>query len=196
MRYVTLVTVPLGIGLALVARPFILAIFSEKWLEAAPVLSLIALYTLLRSLTFNVGDVFKAQGKPGVITKLSVIKLIVLLPGLLWAVLGPKSLVAVAWVETAVALLGTVLNLYVISQLLGVSIRNLLNAWQPALLGSIIMLPIVLLMLWLTNHQLPLIQLLAAASGGAVAYGAALWWLQRSVVLNIVQTLQTAVVGR
>ena len=196
MRYVTLVTVPLGIGLALVARPFILAIFSEKWLEAAPVLSLIALYTLLRSLTFNVGDVFKAQGKPGVITKLSVIKLIVLLPGLLWAVLAPKSLVAVAWVETAVALLGTVLNLYVISQLLGVSIRNLLSAWQPALLGSIIMLPIVLMMLWLTNQQLPIVQLLAATLGGAVAYGAALWWLQRSVVLNIVQTLQTAVVGR
>lgn len=196
MRYVTLVTVPLGIGLALVARPFTLAVFSEKWLEAAPVLSLIALYTLLRSLTFNVGDVFKAQGKPGVITKLSVIKLSVLLPGLLWAVLGPGSLVAVAWVETAVALLGTFLNLYVISHLLKLSIRNLLTAWQPALLGSTIMIPVVLMMLWLTKQQLPIVQLSTATVAGAMAYGAALWWLQRSVVINIVQTLQTAVVGR
>jgi hypothetical protein len=58
------------------------------------------------------------------------------------------------------------------------------------------MLPVVLTMLWLTNSQPPLGQLLVTASSGAIAYLAALWWLQRSVILNIVQTLQTAVVGR
>lgn len=196
MRHVTLVTMPLGVGLALVARPFVLVVFSEKWIAAAPVLAIIALYTMVRSLTFNVGDVYKAQGKPGVITRLSFIKLAILLPALLWAVTGPGTLVAVAWVQTAVALLGTLLNLWVVGTLLNLSLTRLLAAWRPALLGSSFLIPAVLLMLWLTSNQAPLLQLIVTVLSGGLAYVAALWWLQRAIVVNIVQTLQTAVVGR
>ena len=64
MRFVSLVTVPIGIGIALTAEPFILVAFGEKWRDAIPVVPAIATYTLLRSLTFNIGDVYKAQGRP------------------------------------------------------------------------------------------------------------------------------------
>ena len=42
-RYVALVTVPIGLGMALLAKPFILAVFTDKWLDAIPVMRAISI---------------------------------------------------------------------------------------------------------------------------------------------------------
>ncbi|MFQ5617011.1 MAG: lipopolysaccharide biosynthesis protein, partial [Anaerolineales bacterium] len=41
LRYVSVVTIPLGVGLALVAEPFVITILTDKWLEAIPVMQAI-----------------------------------------------------------------------------------------------------------------------------------------------------------
>lgn len=62
MRYMTLLTIPMGLGLALVSRPFCPHLLYGKTTDAIPVMSAISLYTLLRSLVFNAGSVYKATG--------------------------------------------------------------------------------------------------------------------------------------
>ena len=92
IRYVTMVTFPVALGLILVSEPLVLVLFSSKWREAIPVMQGISLYTLIRSLTFNVGDVYKAEGKVRVLARLSFIQVALLIPSLYWAITTYKSL--------------------------------------------------------------------------------------------------------
>jgi O-antigen/teichoic acid export membrane protein len=196
MRYVSLITVPLGLGLALTAQPFVLVFYSAKWEAAAPVMTTISLYTLLRSLTFNAGDVYKAQGRPGLLTKLSLVQAVVLIPGLYWAVTGPASLVVVGWVQTAVALLGAILNLIVAGKMLNTSLREMATALQPAAVGGTVLVLAVLGALSLTGQGTPVVQLSISVLSGGLAYVGALFLLQRDVVLTAGRTLRTALVRR
>lgn len=196
MCYVSLITVPLGLGLALTARPFVLVFYSAKWEAAAPVMTTISLYTLLRSLTFNAGDVYKAQGRPGLLTKLSLVQAVILIPGLYWAVTGPASLVVVGWVQTAVALLGAILNLIVAGKMLNTSFHEMAKALQPAAVGGSVLVLTVLGALSLTGHGTPTVQLITSVLSGGVAYVGALVLLQRDVVLTAGRTLRTALVRR
>ncbi len=196
MRYVSLITVPLGLGLALTARPFIIVFYSAKWEAAVPVMVAISIYTLLRSLTFNAGDIYKAQGRPGLLTKFSLIQAVFLIPGLYWAVTGPASLEIVGWVQTAVALLGTILNFIVAGKILNTPFRKMAKALQPAMMGGFILAVTVTGVLFLTAQLAPLIQLVISVLSGGAAYIGALFLLQRDVVLTAGRTLHTALVRR
>lgn len=188
MRYVTLITVPLGLGLIIVARPFVLVLFTEKWADAIPVMQAIALYCLSISIAFNAGDIFKAQGRLWILTLISAGKLVILLPGLWWAVSLPlgnpmQNIVVVGIVQAVVAILSDFVNLYVVSRALGASLRDVAKALTPSFTGGAMMS----LTTWLTMMALqtasPLIQLTASVSVGGLTYLGAMWWLQRDLAL-------------
>lgn len=169
-RLVVLVTLPIGIGLSLVARPLVIVLFSEKWIDAVPVLRLVALYMLMRSLTFNAGDVYKAQGRPRVLLKLSTLRLCVLIPALFWATTRVGSLTAIAGVHLAVATLGSALNIAVASRLLAVPVPTILSAYRPASAAGAGMFLAVSLVIYLLGGAPPLVLLAAAVVAGVLAY--------------------------
>jgi O-antigen/teichoic acid export membrane protein len=188
MRYVTLVTAPIGLGLIVVARPFTLALFTEKWADSIPVMQVIALYCLSISVTFNSGDIFKAQGRLGLLTMISAGKLVVLAPGLWWAVSLPlgnpmQNIVVVGVVQAVVAILGDVVNLYVVGRVLNVSLRDMLNSLAPSFIGGTIMSLAALATLLALQAASPLIQLLGSVSVGGLTYLGSMWWLQRDLAL-------------
>jgi PST family polysaccharide transporter len=117
-RYVALITVPAGVGMALLAEPIVLVFLGEKWVEVIPVMRAIAIYSALISLGYNAGDVYKVQGRPGILTMLSIVQATLLVPSLFWAVSVQKTVVAVGWVQAALALIGSVIYLTVAIRLL------------------------------------------------------------------------------
>ncbi len=191
-RYVSLMSMPLGIGLALVARPFTLVVFSQKWIEAVPVIQAIAIYAMLLSLAYNAGSAYKAEGRPQVLTWLGLVRLAMLFPALYWAVVGPKSIVAVGWMQALVALLGGGLNLIVAARLLKLPMADLAAALRPASLATLFMAGVVVIVLWALQDASPLTQLILAPGAGGLAYAAALWFLQRDVVLEATRKLRLA----
>jgi O-antigen/teichoic acid export membrane protein len=192
MRYVTMVTIPLGLGLALVSEPLVLTLFTDKWAEAIDVIPAIATYTLIRSITQNIGHLFKAQGRPEILTKLSVLQAFVLLPALWWAVTGPATIAAVAWMQVASASFNSIITIIVAARMLNTPIRTMLATLQPTVIGGGIMTAAVLGILSLTTGLIPVLRLITAVSVGALAYGGALWWLQREVVITASARLRAA----
>ncbi len=192
MRYTSLVTVPIALGLSAVARPLVLTLFTAKWVEAIPVMSAIAIYTLIRSRTFNIGNVYKAQGRPDVLTKLALAKLPILLPALYWAAAVPASIVAVAWVQVAVTFLAGILNLVVAARLLDTPLRRLVAAFVPATVAGAIMAGAVLGALSLLPAASPVAQLAAAVPLGVAVYGAILWLLQRDLLRQATASVRLA----
>jgi O-antigen/teichoic acid export membrane protein len=196
IRYVTMVTVPIGVGLALIAQPFVLTVFSDKWREAIPVMQGVAIFTLIRSLLYNVGDVYKAQGRLALLTKLSSLQIALMVPALWWAVVIERSIVAAAWVQAGVALITGIIKLAIAARILETPLKKFGQAVEPAFLGTVVMTAAVLVMLQLVPSTLPAVQLIASVITGLLAYLATLWWLKRDLVLIAGQTLRMALIHR
>ena len=183
-RYVSLVTVPLGLGLAILAEPFVTSVFSEKWIEAIPVVRAIAIYAMFLSLSYNAGSVYKAEGRPQVLTWLALVRLAVLFPALYWATTTANSIVAVGWAQALIALFAGILNLVVAARLLKIASTTLLDALKPAVLAGVLMSAVVFIFLSIAKNMIPWMQLGLGTILGAFSYIAAIWIFQRDVIDN------------
>lgn len=192
MRYMTMLTVPISLGLTAVARPLVLTAFSDKWIDAVPVMAAIAIYTLIRSLTFNVGAVYKAQGRPEILTWLSLAQLPILLPSLYWAVQGPGTITAVAWTQVANALIAGIANFVVAARLLQIPLRDIAAAVSPSVASGVVMALVVRAVVNALAGSPPWTQLLAGVLVGMLIYLGAMWLLQRKYVLQARASLQLA----
>ncbi len=196
MSYVGMATAPLGIGIALLAEPFVITFFGERWIEAVPAMRAIAVYTVLLALTYHAGDVYKAQGRMRLLTMLSLLRAVLLIPALWLAIAYIGTIEAVGWTQAGIAFIGTTVNLIVAGHILKIPFKTLFDALLPAISGVALMTVAVLATQAATTTLPALVQLISGVGAGGVAYLAALWWLQRDLVIQAGNTLRAALVGR
>ncbi|MBI5353870.1 MAG: lipopolysaccharide biosynthesis protein [Chloroflexi bacterium] len=189
-RYISLITVPLGLGLALLARPFTEIVFTEKWAEAVPAIQGIAVYATLLSLSYNAGSAYKASGRPQINMWTGFFRLTLLFPALWWAVTVAHSIVAVSWAHALVALVGTSVNLVVAAKMLEMSVRELGKALFPALMSGALMVGFILGFLGLTGTYGSWFQLTGGVLIGGTIYAGSLWLFQREVTLDAIELLR------
>lgn len=191
-RFLMAAIAPIGVGLAMVAEPVVLTFFTDKWQAAVPVMPAIAIYALTTSLFYNAGDVFKAIGRPEVLTYITLVELVIMVPAMWWAVTEPASIVAVAWVHVGVAVFERTLNLLVAARVLKLSVWSILQTLRPALVGSVLMAGAVWAALTLVPDAM-LVQLLAATAVGGAVYLGSLFLLERRLVLSAARMFWAAV---
>lgn len=194
--YVSLVTIPLGLGLALVARPFTVVFLTEKWLDAVPIMQMIALYAMFLSLIHNASSAYRALGDFKSITWLGLFRLALLLPALWWAASIKGSAVVVSQVHVVVAFIGCVVGLIVAARMLGLPLRNLYLSIQPSLLAGVAMAGAVAITLRLIVDYSALLQLVIAVPVGGFIMILALWLLNRSLMQKLKQDLLGAIQRR
>lgn len=64
VKYVSLISVPLGVGIFVFSPDFMDILYGAKWKEAIVPIQWLVVYGTIRSVAANMGDVFKARGKP------------------------------------------------------------------------------------------------------------------------------------
>jgi O-antigen/teichoic acid export membrane protein len=67
LSHVSIVTFPLGIGLAAVSENMVLSLYGQKWMEAAPIIAVLAYYGMVLSVSSIAGPIFRAIGRPNVL---------------------------------------------------------------------------------------------------------------------------------
>jgi len=195
-RYVTAITLPMALGLVLLAEPLVLTVFGARWAEAVPVLRAIAVYALVISLAYGAGNVYKAQGRPEILTFTTIFQLALLVPALWWVTTTYGSIAAVGWTMALVTLLEQILQIVVAARLLKVPLLSILDAFRPAVIGGAIMVMLAWASLQMLGAAPHPVQLTTGVVVGVLAYGAALWWLQRDVVSTAHVALRAALVRR
>lgn len=192
-RYISLLTIPMGLGLALVAEPFIITFFTDKWIEAVPVVRGIAIYAMLLSIVHNTSSIYWAEGRPQILTWVGIARLAMLFPALLWAVLSAQSIVMVGWMHAFIALLSAILNLYIATRLIGLSLIEVGKALRPALLAGALMSVAVIITMGATQTFLqPWLLLIVNIAVGGLAYIVSLWFLQRDIMITVGEKLLDA----
>ncbi len=192
MNYVSLVTVPIGLGLMLVAEPFVITVFTDKWSEAIPVMRAISLYALFLSLGYNANHVYKAQGEISVMTTISTVRVVLLMPALWWATSQLKSIEVVGWIHAVIAFIAGAINLIVASRLLKISPMSIFITLRSSIVAGVFMAIVVLGALHLTVAFPSWVQLSVSIVSGVVSYAAILGWVQKGVFKETWVTLQAS----
>jgi O-antigen/teichoic acid export membrane protein len=137
VKFISMITFPLMVGLSFCANDFIAVVYGKKWLPAAPPLRLLCFSAALASIHCIVGSVFKAVGRPDIGFKWSLFRLpftvglVVLFSR--WGIIGIAA--AMFFVEFCCVVLS-----YLATKLLDSGFKKYLLSLLPAVSGSIAMI--------------------------------------------------------
>lgn len=168
-RYVGAAALPVACGLAVLAHPFVLLFFGPQWVDAAPIVSALAILAGIRALGAHPGDVLKATGRVGLLARLGFLRVALIVIAVVVAAHWSALAVAVALV--IVDGVTSLLVFSVTSRAIGVSIPEVGRAFAPSLTAAAGMgVALVAWMRW-APHIAPLpVDVLAAVTIGAASY--------------------------
>jgi O-antigen/teichoic acid export membrane protein len=176
VRLIAYVTLPLMVGLALVATDFVDVVLGPKWHDSAPVLAVLCGVGVLRSLANPVGSILLAKNRPGLGFKGNLIFLAVMAGSLLAAV--QSGIMAVAWVSLAVTALAWFGWLLVLRRVIGLSLSDYARALRPPVLFSLVMaagVGAIALVLSQTSVGSAAALCVSVAAGGVLYLGLVTW---------------------
>jgi PST family polysaccharide transporter len=167
-RYVSAITLPIALGLCVLARPIVLLLFGKQWVAAAPILSALAVAAALRCLATHSGDVLKATGRATQLARISVLKGLVIVPVVLIGAQYDATAVAIA---LAVATgLTTLITLLITSRIIGLRTRDLVSAFLPSVAAGVAMVAVLLLWTRWSSGFPVAVQVIAGVAVGFVVY--------------------------
>jgi len=196
-QYVTMVALPMLVGLALIAPLAVGVVFSAKWLPAVPVIRVLTVAGFFRLLTAFWPTGLEATGKPGLRLRLSMMSVFLYLPafaiGLRWGILG----VAYGYLVATILLLPVVYRY--VSQAISMTVRDIWSAVSTTVVACSIMAAVVAALMWaLESHvHLPqIVVLVVVVAVGAAVYAAAMWLIDPQVIRGLIRTIREVMPGR
>src|SRR5262249_13705575 len=178
LRFITIVSVPIGFGLAAVSGDFVRLVYGQKWHAAAPVLTIMALMGVVLSISATMGEVLKATNRPGLFFRLSVLAAVPVV--ILVVSLYRFGIAAVAAGVTASITIVGLLVSRSIGRILEIDGREWISSLlPPAAAGAVMAAAMIATDAALDPHspgKTAAVLALLAVEGTAV-YAAALWFI-------------------
>jgi O-antigen/teichoic acid export membrane protein len=134
-----MVSLPLTVGLVTLARPIVLGLFGDQWVDSISAMQILSVYAFMVTIGIPAGTVFKATGRAGILLALAVARF-ALVFGLIAAVVD-RGIDAVAIVQAGAAFLNEIVGLALASHFLKVSARSLWRSAWPSLAAASLMAP-------------------------------------------------------
>jgi lipopolysaccharide exporter len=179
---IALFALPAGLGIVAVADLMVPAVLGLKWLDAIPLIQVLAIYGVLQSLQSNIGYVYLAVGRPRLITFVAGVQFLVLL-GLLLPATWRFGAIGAAWAFLATAILMVPVNQVLITRQLKLSPKGYCaRLWRPFVAGMVMVLTLFVLKRSLAPTQETtayVLALLLCVALGAIVYTGALYGLWR-----------------
>ncbi|MBI3353370.1 MAG: lipopolysaccharide biosynthesis protein, partial [Nitrospirae bacterium] len=103
IKYISLVTFPIGVFLFTSAEIFIMTFLGDKWSEAVPVVQFVSVYGTIGSITFVIPTLTRAIGRHDIYLRYLIVFLFVMTPLYIYAV--PYGLKAISAVHLLLAVI-------------------------------------------------------------------------------------------
>ena len=167
MRFVALFSIPVGLGLALVARDAILLMYGEAADVTVMTMQVLSLTGCVVGLGFATGDLLFAIGRPGVMVRINIVMVPVMLVAM-WFVAG-EGIVWVAVVHLVVATVFTFVRQVVVNRIVGAKMVQVAGTLVPGLIvGACVTAFALPVRLWTTTGFVPMLAIVAAGSLGGL----------------------------
>ncbi len=138
IRYVSLFTFSIGVGIAIVSRLFVETFLSDKWEEVILPMAIISVALAIISVGHIPGIFYKAIGRPDILNKLSIAKL-PLIVAIVWYAVN-WGIVGVAIGQIVFAIFAVLIDNFVVSRIIKFSMVETARALFPSAICSLSML--------------------------------------------------------
>ncbi|MGH2896802.1 MAG: lipopolysaccharide biosynthesis protein [Solirubrobacteraceae bacterium] len=166
LRYTAFVALPLTAILITLADPLTIVVFGARWRPAVAPTQVLCLWALMSPVSMVCGNAFKARGRAGLLLVLAIPQAIALIIGSL--VFVHQGIVAVSWVQAAIAISAQVVTLAIACRMFAVTPRMLWSSMGPPLVASAALAAV----LYGINRAFgtPEVAIVVGAAAGAVVY--------------------------
>jgi O-antigen/teichoic acid export membrane protein len=177
-KYLAVISLPLQVGMALVAKDLILVLLSEKWFSMAGLLQVFSLGGILCILVLPSSPVLTARGKSGTVLKFSCISSFVMMIAFFTGSRFGLEGIGVSWIIAY-----PVLRLYLLAlslRELGLTMQTYVKNISSALIATVAMTFIILLLRVVAPpHTGALGRLIFEVSEGVLSYFMVLFLIDR-----------------
>jgi PST family polysaccharide transporter len=184
LRLLATITIPMGVGMAVLAELIVRTLYGEQWLPAVPLLQVLAVGGVARALHALLSNIYKAKGRPDLDFKISTgllpLLFVAVVVGSQWGTLG----VAFGVLAFNLLLLASTVRAL---QLIELNPIDTLAAIAPAT-GAALLMGATLTALDamdLVPHSQPALELLALVTTGVVLFFAALFVISRGSISEL-----------
>jgi PST family polysaccharide transporter len=129
-RYVSMLSIPLSLGIIAFAEPFILSAYGRTWAAAILPVQLLGVYGMLRSIAVNMGSIFKAGGKPKWLMGIATWRLVTM-AALLYPVTVRWGIEGVSGLSAAVSIVDFGISMYLVNKIIGASVGDYVKMLGP-----------------------------------------------------------------
>lgn len=185
---ILLVTLPFFTILFLLAEPFILLFYGEKWLAAIPILKILCLVGLLRSFWTGISVVSMSLGRPQFELYLNLINLGLLIPGVF--LLAPYGMHAVILYFGFLLLLLFVYGQLRILQWLKLPLKKVLNQFRVPVFSTLFLIGLIYTLLYFGSieyGELLTIKFVILTLVAIAIYGLGIFFMDRKGITNLVK---------
>ncbi|MGH0038578.1 MAG: lipopolysaccharide biosynthesis protein [Myxococcota bacterium] len=182
---VALVILPAGAGLMATADYVVPVLLGDAWLEAIPIVPVLALHGLLTALGSNAGYLFFTLGKPRIVSNVAMLQLVVLLPGLIIGV-SRFGVIGAAWAYAVATSIILPTSYGILLRELSLPVSALFaRIWRPLVAMSAMVVLVREMSAWMPEADgtfelmLQLGVLVGVGNLSYIAAVTALWWASR-----------------
>ncbi|MCM1140801.1 MAG: lipopolysaccharide biosynthesis protein [Muribaculum sp.] len=180
------ITSPLILGLCALAKPFIILLLSEKWIDAVPVLQLLCIFYLFSPIVMINNNIYQVTGRTGLFLKLEIIKKVIGITILIFSIkFGLYGVIIGSIISSIITLM---YNMYCTSKIIPLTIKMQLQDIIPILSISLLMA----LAIYYTVNLLvsDVSQIICGIFLGIVVYLCILKFLLPSIFANLVNIIK------
>jgi O-antigen/teichoic acid export membrane protein len=190
----SIVAFPVFLGIAALSSEVVTQLYGTAWRASIPVLQLLMFIGIVRSAMYIYSSAFRAAGKPswrfGIYTLTAVLNVI----GFILVV--RLGIVAVAASYVMVSYLLMPFYLFMIRNLMGISIRSHLSQYGPAVISSLVMFAVVYAFKFVIGESVILpLRLFILVLIGAATYLLTLRLFHHSAYQQVMGVIQSAWIG-
>lgn len=156
VKYLTFVSLPVGIGMFMLAPELVSVMLGEKWNNSVAPMRALIFYGIFTSIIWQTIEVYKATGRTNVSFGSETIRLLILVPfAMVGALFGGIYGVAIA--QSITVAIASISYFYPLMKILDIRARDLFGALYPSLLPT----ACIALSIWLVGgafQQHPILQ--------------------------------------
>lgn len=167
----TIFSFPLGIGLFLVTEPLIQMVYPDNWLSIIPVIKIFSLQFVILSITYNVGNLLKANNHLKIFMTIIVYRIVIIFISLFTAFKYTKEIVPISLVILLITPIAyTLIDIIISRKLFEIKLIDFLKSIKNPLIATSLMFVIVYPLSLLIKDQINLIQIIIITIVGAAIY--------------------------
>jgi O-antigen/teichoic acid export membrane protein len=141
-RLISLIVLPIMIGIMAVSENFVLFIFGPQWMDLSPLVGSFCILAIFQSISILSPSIFQTIGKTPIMFKISLVSKIINIILLVVGIFYYKTILAVAVCYTIGSVIATFMELYFILLIVKISwlkfIKNITPQLLPAILTGLV----------------------------------------------------------